>query len=517
MQIDLSEFETRLVLRRLRESDFDALVALQLRCFPSMSPWTKHQFDSHLRFFPEGQFGIELEGKLIASCSALIVDYNDYSEWHDWRVMSDDGNISNHDPEGDCLYGIEIQVDPEFRGMRLARRLYDARKELCREHGLGRIVLGGRMPGYGKVAHEMTAREYVEAVVDKRLHDPVLTTQIANGFVVTGLIPDYLPSDEDSSGYATHLEWTNLDHVPQRGRARKAVRNVRVASVQYQMRRITKYEDFSQAVEFFVDTAADYQSDFVVFPELFTLQLLSLVEGRPGQAARAVAGFTEQYLELFAALALKYNIHIIAGSTFVVEGDKLYNVAHLFRRDGTIERQKKIHITPSEQRWWGVTGGDSVHVFDTDRGKIAILICYDVEFPEAVRVLADAGASILFVPYNTNDRYGHDRVTRCAQARCIENHLFVVTAGCVGNLPFTENADVHYAQSGVFTPSDVSFARDGIAAIATPGAETVLVHDVDIEALRRHKASGTTRNWRDRRTDLYSVRWKGGGVSEREV
>ncbi len=154
MQIDLSEFETRLVLRRLRESGFDALVALQLRCFPSMSPWTKHQFDSHLRFFPEGQFGIELEGKLIASCSALIVDYNDYSEWHDWRVMSDDGNISNHDPEGDCLYGIEIQVDPEFRGMRLARRLYDARKELCREHGLGRIVLGGRMPGYGKVAHE---------------------------------------------------------------------------------------------------------------------------------------------------------------------------------------------------------------------------------------------------------------------------------------------------------------------------------------------------------------------------
>lgn len=518
MSIDLSDYASRLVLRTLVREDYDALVALQLRCFPTMVPWTRAEFYSHLDHFAEGQFGLEIDGELIASSASLIVSYDDYVNWHDWDAISDKGTIRNHDPEGDTLYGIEIQVDPTYRGMRLARRLYDARKELCRERNLARIVLGGRIPGFAAHAAELSAREYVEAVLASRLYDPVLTAQLANGFVVTELIADYLPSDEDSAGYATHMEWVNLDFVPPRVRGRKAVHNVRVAAVQYQMRRIRSWDEFVTQCEFFVDTAADYHADFVLFPELFTLQLLSLVEGRPGEAARAVAEFTPQYLELFADLAVRYNTNIIAGTTFTLEDDEtLRNVAHLFRRDGSIDRQAKLHITPAEARWWGVEGGDSIQVFETDRGPIGISVCYDVEFPEPVRVLADAGVRILFVPYNTNDRFGHERVTRCAQARCIENHLFVVTAGCVGNLPFVENADVHYAQSGIYTPSDVSFAREGIAALATPGLETVLVHDLDTEALRRHRLAGTTLNWQDRRTDLYSVVWKGLGLPKKEV
>lgn len=517
MPLDLEEYVSRLVLRQLQREDFDALVALQLRCFPSMSPWTQAQFFSHLEHFPEGQLALELDGQLVASSASLVVAYDDYVDWHDWDQISDHGHIRNHDPDGDTLYGIEIQVDPEFRGMRLARRLYEARKELCRERGLARIVLGGRLPGYSAHQHALSAREYVEAVLASRLYDQVLTAQLANGFVVKELISDYLPSDEDSAGYATHLEWVNLDYVPPRNRSRKAVHNVRVAAVQYQMRRIRSWEDFVTQCEFFVDTAADYHADFVLFPELFTLQLLSLVEGRPGTAARAVADFTPQFLELFAELAVKYNINIIAGSTFTNEDETLRNVAHLFHRHGGIDRQAKLHITPAEARWWGVEGGDTVQVFETDRGPIGISICYDVEFPEPIRVMADAGMRILFVPYNTNDRFGHERVTRCAQARCIENHLFVVTAGCVGNLPSVENADVHYAQSGIYTPSDVVFARDGVAALATPGVETVLVHDLDTEALRRHRLAGTTLNWQDRRTDLYRVSWCEPDGSKREV
>lgn len=518
MAINLDDYSSELVVRPLAPDDFDALVALQRRCFPTMEPWSRAQFDSHLRYFPAGQFGVVLDGQLVASASSLVVAYNDYVDWHDWDSITDDGTIRNHDPEGDTLYGIEIQVDPAHRGKRLARRLYAARKALCRELGLARIVLGGRIPGYGAHAATMTAREYVEGVIAKRLYDPVLTAQLSNGFVVHELISGYLPTDQASAGYATHLEWVNLDYVTPRKRGRKAVHNVRVAAVQYQMRRINSWEDFETHVEFFVDTAADYRADFVLFPELFTLQLLSLVEGRPGAAARQVAEYTPQYLELFTALAVKYNINIIAGSTFVMEGDVLRNVAHLFQRDGSIDTQPKLHVTPAEARWWGVEGGDSVRVFETDRGRIAISVCYDVEFPEPVRVVADLGARILFVPYNTNDRFGHERVTRCAQARCIENHLFVVTAGCVGNLPSVENADVHYAQSGIFTPSDVAFARDGVAAIATPGIETVVVHDLDTEALRRHRLAGTTLNWQDRRTDLYRVSWRGKGTDgPREV
>ena len=102
---------------------------------------------------------------------------------------------------------------------------------------------------------------------------------------------------------------------------------------------------------------------------------------------------------------------------FTVEGDRLYNVAYLFRRDGTLEKQYKLHITPSERKWWGVTHGDRVHVFETDRGRIAILICYDIEFPEIVRIAVRKGAQILFVPFNTDERHGYLRVRICAQAR----------------------------------------------------------------------------------------------------
>lgn len=512
---NLDEFQRKLELRNLTLDDFASLIELELRCFPSQTPWTEHEFRAHLERFPEGQFGIFVEGRLVASSSSLIIQQDDYGDLHNWKAVSGNGTIENHDPDGDTLYGIEIQVDPEFRGMRLARRLYEARKRLVQDRELARIAIGGRIPGYAARRQEMTAREYVEAVIARRLHDPVLTVQLANGFSLRALIPDYDKSDEDSAGYATHLEWTNLDHVPDRHRQRRAVRMVKLAAVQWQMRQIAHIRDFEQQCRFFVDTASDYGSDFVVFPELFTLELLTLLDNRkPEQAIRRLAEYTPRYLELFRDLALRGNVNIVAGSTVTYEADTLYNVAHLFRRDGTLERQKKIHITQSEARWWGVQGGDEVQVFDTDRGRIAILVCYDCEFPEIVRVAVAKGARILFVPYNTNDRYGHIRVRTSALARCIENHIYTVTAGCVGNLPFVENADVHYAQSGVYTPLDVGFAWDGIAAEASPNQETVLVHEVDTEQLRRHRMGGTTRNWNDRRTDLYRVLWRGPSPEE---
>jgi predicted amidohydrolase len=281
------------------------------------------------------------------------------------------------------------------------------------------------------------------------------------------------------------------------------------------MRPIKSFKEFATQCEYFVDVASDYKSDFVVFPELFTLQLLSLTKShRPGLAARELSAYTPQYLELFSKLAVKFNVNIIGGSHMVVENERLYNTAYLFRRDGTLEKQAKLHVTPSEKKWWGVEPGDRVKVFETDRGRIAILICYDIEFPEACRIAVDKGANIIFVPFNADERHAYLRVRLCAQARCIENHVYVVLSGCVGNLPFVENADIHYAQSGIFSPSDFSFARDGVVAECTPNIETVVTHDVDVELLRRHRLQGTVTNWLDRRTDLYKVRFKDGEGDE---
>ena len=516
--IDLADFESKLIMRPLQMSDYEALIDLELRCFPGQTPWTREHLASQLEYFPEGQICLEYDGELVASASCLIVDFGDYDAWHSWTEIADGGLIRNHEDEGDTLYGIEIMVDPEFRGYRLSRRLYEARKQIARDRNLRRIIIGGRIPGYAAHADKLSATEYVEQVVARKLYDPVLTAQLANGFALQGLIPDYMPGDAESMGYATYLEWPNLDYRPDPGRKLRSVWNQRLSLVQYMMRRIDSFEDFARQCEYYVDTAGDYHSDFVLLPELFTTQLLSLMEAcHPGVAARRLAEYTPRYLELFSDLAIKYNVNVIGGSQFVEEQDELFNVSFLFRRDGSIDKQYKIHVTPNEAHWWGVQGGSEVNVMDTDRGKIAILICYDVEFPELARIARARGANIIFVPFNTNDRLGYLRVRCCAQARAVENQIYVAVAGCAGNLPSVQNADIHYSQCGIFTPSDVGFARDAIAAESTPNIETVLTHDVDVELLQRNRTGGTVRPWTDRRRDLYRVRWTDPDGSEHEV
>ena len=500
------DFEGLLRVRPLTEDDFDAVVRLQQAGFPGMPPWTPREFASHLDVFPEGQLGVEYEGKLVGSSSSLVVDFDEYGERHDWDAITANGLITNHDGAGDTLYGIEVVVDPEYRGLRIGRRLYEARKALARQMNLRRIIVGGRLPGYAAHARAMSVAEYVEAVIRADLRDPVLTFQLANGFVVKRIVRDYLPEDDASYGHAVILEWVNLHYSPHPKRRNRATFPVRVCTVQYQMRAVADFDDFARQVEFFVDVAAGYEADFVLFPEMFTLQLLSFLPPQsPGAGVRQLTQFTPELIEMGRRLALKYNVNIVAGSHYTEREDGLYNVATLFHRDGRTDEQAKLHITPSEQRFWGTRAGRAIHVFDTDRGKVAISICYDTEFPEVARIATQKGAQILFVPFCTDNRQGHLRVMRCAQARAIENQLYVVTSGCVGNIPSVENMDVHYAQSGIFTPSDFPFPPDGVAGLCEPNVETVVVADLDLETLRRNRIDGTVRPWRDRRLDLYEV------------
>jgi predicted amidohydrolase/ribosomal protein S18 acetylase RimI-like enzyme len=505
-KLNLKKFERAVLVRRLRLDDYEAVVALQQICFPGMDPWTREQFESQIASFPEGQIGVEYQQRLVASSSSLILDFALYHDWQSWEEISDNGFIRNHDPQGNTLYGIEMMVDPSARGLKLARRLYDARKEICRELNLMRIVIGGRLPGYGRHADTMTVRDYVERVIHKNLNDPVLTKQLSNGFVLKRIIPNYL-DDEESRGYATFLEWPNIDYVPTHRRL-ITIAPVRVCVVQYQMRMIHGFEDFASQCEYFVDVASDYRCDFIVFPEMVTTQLLSFIRAdEPAAAVRKLAEYTPRYLDLFTNLAVKYNVNIVGGSHFTLEDESLYNISYLFRRDGTLGKQYKLHITPSERQWWGVKPGDRLEVFDTDRGKIAIQICYDIEFPELTRIAVERGAQLIFVPFCTDERYAYLRVRYCAQARCIENHVYVAIAGSVGNLPSVENIDIHYAQSGIFTPSDIPFTRDAIAAECAPNTETVVFQDLDLALLNTHKQSGSVLNWRDRRADLYEVRY----------
>lgn len=317
----------------------------------------------------------------------------------------------------------------------------------------------------------------------------------------------YLEGDEASGEYAVLLEWDNIFYEKKSKKAFTKKKVVRLGLVQWQMRLYKDLEELMQQAEYFIDAVSGYRSDFALFPEFFNAPLMAennhLSES---EAIRELAKHTKSVVQRFSELAISYNINVITGSMPEIKDNLLYNVGYLCKRDGTLERFEKLHVTPDEAKVWGMQGGHELKAFDTDCGKIGILICYDSEFPELSRLLADEGMDILFIPFLTDTQNGYSRVRNCAQARAIENECYVAIAGSVGNLPKVHNMDIQFAQSMVFTPCDFAFPANGIKAEATPNIEMILIADVDIALLRELNQFGSVRNLQDRRKDIFDLK-----------
>ena len=517
--------ELHLNLRNLMSDDYDQLKTLMDAVYHDIGgAWPKRTIDKLIQEFPDGQIAIEDDGSLVGVALTVQVDYDEFSNPHKYDDLIGHREIILNDEDGDAMYGLDVLIHPDYRGYRLGRRLYEARKELCRSMNLRSILAGGRIPGYHQHADELTPAQYIDKVSRKEIYDPILSFQQANDFQVKRLLRKYLPEDEQSRGYATLLEWNNILFEPADSVLDNKPTQVRVGAVQWQMREFSSVEAALQQIEYFVDALSDYQSDFAVFPELFYAPLMGL-QDRDAQkdqmgAIRFLAGFTERFKLELSRMAVSYNINIVGGSMIEVgDDDRLYNIAYLFHRDGSVERQAKLHITPQERRDWVIEGGDELQVFDTDAGRVGILICYDVEFPELGRLLADQDMDILFVPFWTDTKNGYLRVRHCAQARAIENECYVVLCGSVGNLPSIENLDIQYAQSAVFSPSDFAFPHDAVLAETTPNTEMIFFSDLDLTRLTVVRAEGSVTNLKDRRKDLFDLRWrdwswKSGGKPE---
>jgi predicted amidohydrolase/ribosomal protein S18 acetylase RimI-like enzyme len=519
--MSMTEEQPKLIVRNAEAEDVAGIIALVARAYPTMIPYSRGMVRGQISAFPDGVWVATYDDEVVGYCATIRLPEAQSLGQHTWVEATGGGFGSTHDDEGEYLYGYEICVDPEMRRYRIGQRFYRERRRLAEVLNLKGIVIAGRLPGYERRRKDFPdAAAYVDAAVKRKVRDPVLSFQMRNGFEPIGVLKDYLPSDRESLGFAAHLVWRNPQYsqkktLPKRskGLAPELPDRVRIATVQYGQRRIQSFDEFRQSFLYYVDVTADYKADFVLFPELFTLQLLSIENEAipPSDAIRRIAEHEPALTELFQDAALKYNINIIAGSTPVIRDETVLNVSQVFRRDGTYVMQEKIHPTPSEAYWWGIVGGNDVRLIDTDCGPIAVLICYDVEFPELCRYLTDQGVNILFVPFLTDERQSYCRVRYCAQARAVENQIYVAMAGSCGNLPNVHNMDVHYAQSCILTPSDFPFARDGIAADTTPNVETVAIADVSLRELRSNRQSGTVRNLRDRRHDLYSVVWRNRG------
>lgn len=270
---------------------------------------------------------------------------------------------------------------------------------------------------------------------------------------------------------------------------------VRVAASQYFIRPIERFEQFADQVGSAVGTAAGYKCRLLVLPEYFTAQLIALTdERRPiNELVRVLASYVPQFVDLMTRLATAHGIYIVAGTIPVLDektGD-VHNDSYIFSPNGEHGVQGKLHMTRFEKEDWHVKARNRLRVFETDFGKLAVAICYDVEFPELVRALAHRGVTMLAVPSNTDDRQGFLRVRYCSHARTIENQMYVIHTGTVGGLPRVPDVSMNYGQAAILTPSDFAFAREGILAEGTINQEDMIVGELDMRTIEQSRSFGT--------------------------
>ena len=500
----------QLSIDKLSLQDYEQLLDAMRASYPGWvgNFWSLTGIESLIEKFGEGQLVMRVNDKVIGCALSIIINYDLFEDEHTYKQITGNYTFNTHDANGDVLYGIEVFIHPDFRGMRLGRRLYDARKNLCEHMNLKAIVFGGRIPQYYQYANEMTPKEYIRKIDSKELYDPVLSFQLSNDFHVKKVLKGYMPDDVQSQEYAVLLQWDNIYYTAPSRKSFTPVSYVRLGLVQWQMRPYKNLNELFEQVQFFVDAVSGYKSDFALFPELFYGPLLAGFNHlNQADAMRELAQYTPEIKDRFSQLAIRYNVNIITGSLPDIENGSLHNIGFLCHRNGKVDRYEKIHVTPDEALHWGMKGGSSLEVFDTDAGKVGILICYDVEFPELPRILAEQKMQILFVRFLTDTQNAYMRVRCCAQARAIENECYVAISGCVGNLPNVENMDIQYSQSAVFTPCDFAFPSNGIKSEATPNSEMVLICDVDLSLLAELHSYGSVRNLKDRREDVYQLNY----------
>jgi len=498
-------------LQFLTLADYKELKSTMIEAYSSMpnSYWKESHIKLLIDKFPQGQVVIKINDELAGCALSIIVDYNEFDELHTYKDITGNYTFSTHNAEGDVLYGIDVFIKSEYRGLRLGRRLYDYRKELTEKLNLKGIAFGGRIPNYHKYSNELTPKLYIEKVKRKEVNDPVLNFQISNDFHPTKILKGYLEGDDNSGEFAVLLEWDNIYYQKKSKKVSIKKKIIRLGLIQWQMRLYKDLEELMQQAEYFIDAVSAYRSDFALFPEFFNAPLMADNNHLPeSEAIRELAKHTPEIVQKFSELAITYNINVITGSMPEIKDELLYNVGYICKRDGSTERYEKLHVTPDEAKVWGMQGGNELKTFDTDCGKVGVLICYDSEFPELSRLLADEGMDILFIPFLTDTQNGYSRVRHCAQARAIENECYVAIAGSVGNLPKVNNMDIQFAQSMVFTPCDFSFPANGIKAEATTNTEMILIADVDIDLLRELNQFGSVRNLKDRRKDIFELKRK---------
>ncbi len=191
-------------------------------------------------------------------------------------------------------------------------------------------------------------------------------------------------------------------------------RTVNVAAIHYHPENTRSSRENLDLFSGYIGIAADNNADIVCLPEAITM----VGTGKSySEVSEPVPGPSTEFL---GSIARQFNIYIVAG---ILEraGPVIYNTAVLIDREGKLAGKYRKVSLPREEIEGGITPGNSYPVFDTDFGRIGMMICWDLQFPEVARQLAVQGAEVILMPI-----WGGNQTL--ASARAIENQVWLVTS-----------------------------------------------------------------------------------------
>ncbi|OWY11954.1 amidohydrolase [Thioclava sp. F34-6] len=267
-----------------------------------------------------------------------------------------------------------------------------------------------------------------------------------------------------------------------------------IAAAAYPLDWFDDWAGYAAKVTTWVTEAAGQGALLLVFPEYGAMELASLggaeVAADLEAALAHVAGLRADMETLFANLAAKHGVHILAPSGPVIDGTKRVNRASLFGPGGLIGHQDKAIMTRFEREIWHVDAGEGLVLFDTALGKIGVTICYDSEFPLLARALAEAGAEIILVPSCTDTLAGYNRVRIGAMARALENQCVTVQAPAVGDALWCPAVDENRGTAAIFAPPDGLWPESGIVAEGAPDSPGWTFATVDLDRVAQSRTAG---------------------------
>ncbi len=274
---------------------------------------------------------------------------------------------------------------------------------------------------------------------------------------------------------------------------------MKIAAAAYRPEWHPDWAAMAAKLDAWVADAAGQGAALLIFPEYGGIESTLIgppqVETDPLVWRDRMVAVADDWRDLHVGLARKYGVHILAGSLNTQASQGIVNRAFFCAPDGHVAHQDKLIMTPYERIQMQLAVGTRINAFDTDLGRIGVLICYDSEFPLQARVLVESGATMILVPSATSFPAGYTRVSQSCRARAIEGQCLMIQSPVLGPVPGCEIVDTDVGAAGFFCPPDYGLPDDGIIALGPMNAPGWVIADVDPAAIAAPRKSGQVGNY----------------------